>query len=268
MPRTARQISKTHIYHVMLRGNEKKNIFLDAEDKARFIDTVYRKKEGNGFCLYAYCVMDNHVHLVIKEQKDSISRIMKRIGTSYASYFSKKYKRVGHVFQDRYKSEIIENERHLLAVIRYLHNNPVKAGICKVQEYKWSSYQFYIQGDKEQEKLLEYEEILSYFSKDKERAIILFKEFSNQESNDDFMDMKEEEDKLDEEEALEYISSYLVQQRIPLECLKQREYRRERDILVIELIEKSQLSLRRIAEILEINRETVRKISMSKEPSL
>ena len=62
-------------------------MFLDAEDKARFIDTVY-KKEGNGFCLYAYCVMDNRGHLVIKEQKDSVSRIMNRIGTSYASYFN------------------------------------------------------------------------------------------------------------------------------------------------------------------------------------
>ena len=115
---------------------------------------------------------------------------------------------------------------------------------------------------------MEYEEILSCFSEDKERAIILFKEFSNQESNDDFMDMKEKEDKLDEEEVLEYINSYLVQKRILLEYLKQREYRRERDILVKKLNERSQLSLRKIAEILGINRETVRKTSMSKEPSL
>ena len=266
MPRTARQISKTHIYHVMLRGNEKKNIFLDDEDKSRFINTIYHKKEDDGFCLYAYCLMDNHIHLVIKEQKDLISNIMRRIGTSYANYFNKKYKRVGHVFQDRYKSEPIEDERYLLSVIRYVHNNPVKAGICRIEEYKWSSYQLYIQGEKGQKKLIEHEEILSYFSEDRDRAIILFKEFNNQEDNDDFMDMEEE--LLNEEETLEYINSYLIEKNISLEHLKRREYREERDILVKELIGKSQLSLRKIAEILGINRETVRIISLSKEPSL
>ena len=144
----------------------------------------------------------------------------------------------------------------------------MKAGICKIQEYKWSSYQFYIQGVKEQKKLLEHEEILSYFSEDRDKAITLFKEFSNQECNEDFMDLKEDEGMLDEEEVLEYIKSYLTKKNIPLEYLKQREYRRERDTLVKELSEKNQLSLRKIAEILGINRETVRKISMSKEPSL
>jgi len=209
--------------------------------------------------------MDNHVHLVIKEQKDSISQIMKRIGTSYAYYFNKKYKRVGHVFQDRYRSETIEDERYLLSVIRYIHNNPVKAGVSRIQEYKWSSYQFYVQGVKEQKKLPDYEEILSYFSEDKDRAIKLFKEFSNQEDDKDYMDM--EEDIIDAEEVIEYINRYLENKNITLESLKQREYKQERDILVQELIGNSRLSLRKIAEILGINRETVRKISMSKEPS-
>ena len=257
---------KAHIYHVMLRGNEKKNIFSDDEDKARFIDTIYHKKKDNGFCLYAYCVMDNHVHIVLKEQKDPISIVMKRIGTSYACYFNKKYKRVGHVFQDRFRSETIENDRYLLSVIRYIHNNPVKAGICKAHEYKWSSYQLYIKEDKDQKKLQEYDEILNYFSEDRDRAIILFKEFSNQENDIEFMDIKEE-DALGDERALEYINSYLVKKNIPLKYLKKREYKRDRDILVKDFIEKSQLSLRKIAEILDINRETVRKLSVPKEPS-
>jgi len=253
----------------MLRGNEKKNIFLDSEDKAKFIDTIYYKKKESEFCLYAYCVMDNHVHLVIKEQDDSISRIMRKIVTSYAIYFNKKYKRVGHVFQDRYRSETIDNERHLLAVIRYVHNNPVKAGIGNRQEYKWSSYQYYIQkqGNKDQPKILDQDEILRIFSDEKDKAIILFKEFSNHEDEGDFMDMNEEEDMFDEVEALEYINNYLSNKNILLEHLKQKEYKKERDFLVKKLIEKSQLSLRKIAEILGLNRETVRKISMSSEPS-
>jgi putative transposase len=265
LPRTARRISKTHIYHVMVRGNERKHIFADAEDKARFIDILYSKKGDNGFCLYAYCVMDNHAHLVIKELEDSISRIMRRIGTSYANYFNSRYKRIGHVFQDRYRSEPIENERYLLSVIRYVHDNPEKAGICKTQEYEWSSYQFYIQGNKDQKGLVEREEILSCFSDDRNRAILLFKEFSNQESNDQFMDV--DDDLLDEEEALEYIRSYLMEKNIGLDCLRQREYKQERDILVRNLNEKSRLSRRKIAEVLGLNRETVRRISVSKGPS-
>ena len=267
MPRNARQVSKTHIYHVMLRGNERKNIFLEVEDKVRLIETLYHKKQNNAFCLYAYCIMDNHVHFVIKEQKDSISRIMKRLGTSYAHYYNKKYKRVGHVFQDRYKSETIEDESYLLSVIRYIHNNPEKAGICRKQEYRWSSYQLYTQVAKEYRELLECDEVLSIFSEDKHRAMILFREFGNKEDQDDFIDMQEKEGKLGEEEALECIKHYLEKKSIGFEHLNQREYRLERETVVNELIYKSSLSLRKIAEVTGINRETVRKISVSKEPS-
>jgi len=242
----------------MLRGNEKKKIFIDAEDKSVFIDILYDKKKDDNFCLYAYCIMDNHVHLVIKEQEVPISHVMRRIGTSYAVYFNKKYKRVGHVFQDRYKSEVIEDDSYLLSVIRYVHNNPVKAGICKIHEYKWSSYPFYIQAARGQKKLVEHEEILSCFSKDANRAVRLFKEFNNQENSDDFIDM--EEYMMGEEEALEYIKNYLDKNNIMIEYIRLREYKRERDILIQELAGKSQLSLREIAYILGISRETVRKI--------
>jgi REP element-mobilizing transposase RayT/predicted XRE-type DNA-binding protein len=252
----------------MLRGNERKNIFLEDEDKVKLIETIYYKKQENAFCLYAYCIMDNHVHLVIKEQKDSIARIMKRLGTSYAYYYNKKYQRVGHVFQDRYKSEAIEDERYLLSVIRYIHNNPEKAGICKKQKYQWSSYQIYAQAMKEHGHLLDCDEVLGLFSENKSRARILFKEFSNEESLDNFVDIKEDDEKLNEEEVFEYIRKYLNEKKIGLEQLNEKEYRIELEILVKELVSKSNLSLRRIAEITGINREKVRKINMSKEPSL
>ena len=174
--------------------------------------------------------MDNHVHLVIKEQQDSISRIMKRLGTSYAHYYNKKYKRIGHVFQDRYKRETIEDESYLLSVIRYIHNNPEKAGICRKQEYRWSSYQLYTQAAKAYRELVEYEEVLSIFSKDKNREKILFTEFSNKEDQDDFIDMREKEEKLGDEEALEYIKYYLDKKRIGFEHLNQREYRVDRKL--------------------------------------
>ena len=84
--------------------------------------------------------MENHVHFIIFEGSDDLSRIMKRINTSYAYYFNKKYQRVGHVFQDRFRSEAIEKENYLLAALRYIHNNPVKAGIVShPSQYQWSS---------------------------------------------------------------------------------------------------------------------------------
>jgi putative transposase len=120
----------------MLRGNNREKIFRDEEDKARMIDTLGDKKKAEEYFLYAYCVMDNHIHLIIKEGKDPIASIVKRIATSYSYYFNKKYKRIGHVFQERFKSENIEDESYLLAAIRYVHQNPVKPGIGTVDGYK------------------------------------------------------------------------------------------------------------------------------------
>ena len=127
----------------MLRGNNRERIFIDEEDKIRIIDTLEKTKKAEGYFLYAYCVMDNHIHLIIKEGKDPIARIVKRIAASYSYYFNKKYKRIGHVFQERYKSESIEGESYLLSAIRYVHQNPIKPGIGTIEGYKWSSYRDY-----------------------------------------------------------------------------------------------------------------------------
>lgn len=141
MPRRARRLSDTKVYHVMLRGNERRNIFLDDEDRERFIDTLRYKQEEKTFSYFAYCLMSNHVHLIVDEGEEVISKIMQRINGSYAYYFNKKYQRSGHLFQDRFKSEVIEKDRYLLAAIRYVHNNPIKAGMIKnIEEYRWSSY--------------------------------------------------------------------------------------------------------------------------------
>jgi REP element-mobilizing transposase RayT len=144
LPRAAREKSSTGIYHIMLRGINKQDIFNDDEDRERFLETIQRYKKETGFQLYAYCLMDNHVHLIIRENDMELSKVMKRIGTSYAGYFNWKYGRSGHLFQNRYCSEAVENDSYLYMVIRYIHQNPAKAGICAVNEYKWSSYNCYI----------------------------------------------------------------------------------------------------------------------------
>ena len=145
MGRVQRRYSASGCYHIMLRGNERKKIFLDDGDHQRFLDILLKKKTETQLLIYAYCLMDNHIHLVLRDDQNELSTIMKGIATSYAMFFNVKYNRVGHVFQDRFKSEPIENERYLMSAIRYVHNNPVKAKIvAKPDQYEWSSYRSYV----------------------------------------------------------------------------------------------------------------------------
>ncbi|GMQ58692.1 hypothetical protein AN1V17_30870 [Vallitalea sediminicola] len=163
MARQKRERSKSGIYHIMLRGIDKRNIFLDDEDREKFLNTLLKAKQSGGFSLYAYCLMDNHVHLLIKENEE-IGNSIKRITVSYVQWHNNKYGRTGHLFENRYKSEVVENENYLLKVARYIHQNPVKANIIKSPAiYIWSSYNKYIDkyyGDNVQ---LDTENILDYF---------------------------------------------------------------------------------------------------------
>ena len=266
MPRYPRQYSKTGIYHVMLRGNERKDIFIDEEDKEKFIKIVFKKKADEAFKLYAYCMMDNHLHLVIKEQKETISQIIKKIAISYVYYFNHKYKRVGHLFQDRYKSETIEDEAYLLSVIRYVHHNPEKAEIAKKEKYKWSSYPHYIDQLNHHAELPEITEILEMFSSDIEKALEEFIHFSNQYEEKNFLEIKETiKSKIDEENVNEYINKYLKSRHLKKEDLKKREYAKQKEELIRQLTKGLNLSKRKIAILIGVNRETVRKVS--EEPS-
>jgi len=172
MPRKARKLSSTNIYHVMIRGNRKQDIFLEDEDRFRFVKILKKVKLKGEYELYAYCIMSNHVHLLIKEKDEQISRVMKRINISYVNYFNQKYRQIGHLFQGRYKSEPIESENYLLSVLSYIHNNPLNAFIVKnLEEYPWSSYYLYTKKLFYQDFLIDGENILSLFSPDKDRAI-------------------------------------------------------------------------------------------------
>ena len=91
----------------------------------------------------AYCLMENHVHLLVCDPKQKTPLMMKKLGVSYAQYFNRKYDRTGHLFQDRYLSEAVEDDAYLLMVFRYILNNPRKAGICATRDYPWSSYAQY-----------------------------------------------------------------------------------------------------------------------------
>lgn len=145
MPRQARKKSSTGIYHVMLRGINQQQIFEDNEDYQKFIQILAEYREISKYKLYAYCLMSNHIHLLIREEKEPLEQIFKRIGSKYVYWYNVKYGRKGHLFQDRFKSETVETDSYFLTVIRYIHRNPVKAGICKrVEEYAYSSIHEYL----------------------------------------------------------------------------------------------------------------------------
>jgi REP element-mobilizing transposase RayT len=140
MPRAQRIASSTGIYHVLLRGINRQLIFEEDKDCEQFLRHLAAAKELSQFELYAYCLMGNHVHLLLKEGKEPLAQIIKRLGARYVFWFNAKYKRVGHLFQDRFKSGPVTDDAYFLAVLRYIYQNPVKAGLCKnTKDYEWSS---------------------------------------------------------------------------------------------------------------------------------
>ena len=144
MPRQARAFSESGYYHVINRGIGRQILFEDGDDYLRFLDTLKRYKEEEHFELICYCLMENHFHLLVHTET-GLDRIMKRICCSYAYYYNEKYGRSGHLFQERYRSEAIKDDKQLLAAVRYIHNNPQKAGICRREEYTWSSWREYVE---------------------------------------------------------------------------------------------------------------------------
>ena len=147
LPRRARRKSKTGIYHVVLRGINRQIIFEDEEDYNRLLETLKRYKAICEYRLFAYCLMGNHFHLLLEVGKEDLGLILKRIAGSYVYWYNLKYRRNGHLFQDRYKSEPIGDDSYFLTVLRYIHRNPMGANLSEtVSGYKWSSYGEYVGG--------------------------------------------------------------------------------------------------------------------------
>ena len=129
------------VYHVTSRGNERKSIFKDDEDRMFFLDILKKVNDKYNLLCHAYCLMNNHYHLVIETPDGNLSKGMKQINGVYTQTYNKRHNRVGHIFQGRYKAILIQKESHLLEVSRYVVLNPVRATAVKhPEEWKWSSY--------------------------------------------------------------------------------------------------------------------------------
>jgi len=264
MPRRARIMSETGIYHVLLRGFDKGKIFESNEDKEKCIDLILNKRDTSNFNLYSYCVMENYVHLAVKEYQDNLSSCIKGISIGYVCYFNKKYGKTGQLFYDRFKSETIKDEKQLFSLIRFIHKSPLKENLVKKPgEYKWSSYNSYINESEELSRSKNFkndiDDILSKLSPDKKTARNRFCEITKIDETDIFYDYnvfdKEIELLKNKQMAKEIIASAGIDNNT-LE--KNREALRA---VILKLRNEHNISLRQIAEILKLHRGLVQRLS-------
>ncbi len=146
MPRIARKDIISNYNHVMVQGIERKYIFEGNQEKNKYSNLLFNNlKHYKNMYVLAYCIMDNHVHLLIYcEEIENLSRLMSQTNTSYARWYNKKENRVGYVFRDRFNVQQIEDNEHLFNCLAYIHNNPVKAKKVKdIKDYSYSSYNLY-----------------------------------------------------------------------------------------------------------------------------
>ncbi|HHU29921.1 MAG: transposase [Bacillota bacterium] len=250
MPRHARRLSSTGIYHIMLRGINQQQILEDREDNKKFIEILKDCKLISGFKLYAYCLMGNHLHLIIRIEKEPLEQVFKRICGRYAYWYNAKYCRVGHLFQDRFKSEPIEDEKYFLSVFRYIHQNPVKAGLVKkLEEYPYSSYNCYVKS--KGDSLVDTDFVLDMM--DREQLEV----FHSEESEDTYLDIKERPFRLTDEQAKEIIRKVTKCKNASevqlLEVKKRNSY--------IRKLRKEGLSIRQISRLTGISKGIIERCS-------
>lgn len=154
-------------YHITARGNHRNDIFRDEADFEMYLIIMKESLsyyEKYNYELTCYCLMTNHVHLLVKTNEKETADLIRRVHSIYSRYFNKKYNYVGHLWQDRYFAELIEGDKQMLQTSRYIHLNPLRANMVKEAEnYKWSSYGMYL--GLECEKLIKSQNILAYFRK-------------------------------------------------------------------------------------------------------
>ena len=167
MARRCRVYSNSKTYHNILKGIDNQNIFYEDQDRNVFLKYMLITKKEYNYNIYSYCLMDNHVHLVIKSEKEFLSKIFQSLMVRYVQYFNKKYKRSGTLLQGRFKSMNVENLNYFLKVCKYVHQNPENAGIAKVKDYKWSSYNEYVGKGKLVDKSI----LLHYYDNDIDKFI-------------------------------------------------------------------------------------------------
>ena len=253
MPRGARGKSSSGVYHVMMRGIGRQDIFHDVEDREKFTETLIRFKRVSQYKLYGYCLMNNHIHLLIKEEKESLSQSIKRVSVSYVHWYNTKYERCGPLFQGRFKSESVEDDRYLLVVLRYIHQNPLKAGIVSAPaEWRWSSYNEYLS---RYPLLTDIDFVLEMFHPRRKEALGVYSRFMGEANEDRCLDYEEQKAKRTDERvrlmALKLLKSDDIQ------AIKEMS-KGERN-KVIRLLKDEDISIRQLSRVTGLGRRIIEK---------
>lgn len=145
MPNPMRIAYPGALYHIVSRGNDRRDIFIDDADRGVYLDLLHDVKSIHNIKVYAYALMSNHVHIFIKTVLPNISAAICSLHLGYSKYFNKRHGHSGHIFGTRFKSKLVQRDRYFLALLRYIHMNPVKAGMAATPEqYAWSSHLAYL----------------------------------------------------------------------------------------------------------------------------
>ncbi|MEA1960836.1 MAG: transposase [Bacillota bacterium] len=252
MPRRARKKSSTGIYHIIFRGINRQIIFEDDQDYEKLLKTLKDYKEICGYEIYGYCFMSNHIHLLIKEGEEELGTVFRRVGASYVYWYNWKYNRRGHLFQDRYKSEAVETDKYFLTVLRYIHQNPLKAGMVQsISEYPWSSFREYL----EKPEICDIEFVLGLFCENREDAIRLFKKFNAKENKDQCLEY-DQNMRWKDPEAIDFIKG-ITGVKSPLEI---QGFEKEKRNDIIKKCKEKGLSIRQIERLTGVSFEVIRKI--------
>jgi len=237
----------------MLRGINQVQLFYDESDKQAFLARLQRYRSENLYQIYAYALMGNHTHLLVKENIDTISTSMKKLALSYCYYFNIKYDRSGCLFAERFRSEPIENDSYLLAALRYIHNNPVKIG--KTID-SWTSYNDYLVDSD----CIDSDFVLSIFADDKPQARRQFQDFMNAEEEQSISESStilatRTERRLTDEQAIKIIKEVA---NIGT-CGKLTEFDKESRERVLFQLKAKDLSIRQISRLTGISRGIVQR---------
>lgn len=259
MPRFSRSeiLKHTNIYHIIIRGINKQDIFFEKNDRIKFIKTLKIIKQKYNFNILAFVLMNNHVHLAIKDDERNLSSFMHILCTSYAKYFNEKYDRIGHLFQNRFKSIGIDSERYLLNLVRYIHKNPEKKNISKMENYEWSSYKEYLG----QSNITDTEFILEIFDNNKYESVKKFIEFSK-EKEKNYSDAEFECERITDEEAIENIERILGIDNIQNIAKLNRELQKR---YITEISNIKGIYLKQISRILGLDKQLIYRIRKNKQ---
>jgi putative transposase len=179
MPRQARLDVPGALHHIMVRGINKTNIFKDDQDRARFLERLGATITNGQCTIYAWALMNNHVHILFKSGKQGISSIMRKLLTWYAQYYNRRHKRSGHLFENRYKSILCDEDNYLLALVRYIHLNPLRADIVKTVEelnrYPWCGHRTIL--GKATHAWMDVEYVLAQFGSTRRKALYEYRAF-------------------------------------------------------------------------------------------